>query len=74
MIEILFTVLAIWLFIKAIGLALKITWGMAKTVATILLVLAVPAFILCLIFVGGFVLLVPVAFIAGAFGLLKACS
>lgn len=74
MIEILISILAIWLLIKAIGLALKITWGAAKVVATILMVLAIPLFIVCLIFVGGFFLLIPVALIAGALGLLKICS
>lgn len=74
MLEIIFTILAIWLFVKAIGLAFKLTWGAAKIGATILLVLAVPAFILCLIFAGGFLLLLPVALIAGAVGLLKACG
>ncbi|MBQ7837979.1 MAG: hypothetical protein IJ395_05095 [Clostridia bacterium] len=74
MLEIIFSILAIWLFFKAIGLAFKITWGAAKIVATILLAIAVPVFILLAIFVGGFVLLVPVALIAGAVGLLKVCG
>lgn len=74
MIEIIISVLAIWLLIKAIGLAFKLTWGTAKIIATILLALAVPIFIVCLIFAGGFVLLVPVALIAGAIGLLKMCG
>ena len=74
MIEIIFSILAIWLFFKAIGLAFKLTWGAAKIVATILLTIAVPAFILLAIFVGGFVLLLPVALIAGAVGLLKSCG
>ncbi len=74
MIEIIISVLAIWLLIKAIGLAFKLTWGTAKIIATVLLALAVPIFIVCLIFAGGFVLLVPVALIAGAIGLLKMCG
>ena len=74
MIEIIFSILAIWLFFKAIGLAFKLTWGAAKIGATILLAIAVPAFILLAIFVGGFVLLLPVALIAGAVGLLKAST
>ena len=73
MLEIIFSILAVWLFFKAIGLAFKLTWGAAKIGATILLAIAVPVFILLAIFVGGFVLLVPVALIAGAVGLLKAC-
>ena len=74
MIEIIFSVIAVWLFVKAIGLALKLTWGAAKIGATILLALAVPAFILLAFFAGGFILLLPVALIAGAVGLLKVCS
>ncbi|MBE6771945.1 MAG: hypothetical protein E7547_07380 [Ruminococcaceae bacterium] len=74
MLEIIFTILAVWLFFKAIGLAFKITWGAAKIVATVLLAIAVPVFILLAIFTGGFLLLIPIALIAGAAGLLKACS
>lgn len=73
MIEILISILAIWLLIKAIGLAFRITWNAAKIVATILMTLAVPIFIVVLIFTGGFFLLIPVALIAGAWGLLKKC-
>ena len=74
MLEILFSILAIWLFFKAVGLTFRVTWGVAKIVATILLAIAVPAFILLAIFAGGFVLLLPVALIAGAVGLLKKFS
>ena len=74
MLKIIFSILALWLFIKAIGLALKITWGAAKIVATILLAIAIPTFILLAIFTGGFILLLPVALLAGAVGLLKVCS
>ena len=74
MLEIILSILALWLFIKAIGLALKITWGVAKIVATILLAIAIPTVILLAIFTGGFILLLPVALLAGAVGLLKVCS
>ena len=74
MIEILISILAVWLLVKAIGLAFKITWGAAKIVATILMALAIPIFIVCVVFVGGFFLLIPVALIAGAIGLLKFCA
>ncbi|MBR6635473.1 MAG: hypothetical protein IKL41_07620 [Clostridia bacterium] len=66
-----FAIFAVWLFLKAVGLAFKITWGAAKIVATILLAIAVPVFILLAIFVGGFILLLPVALLAVAVGLLK---
>ena len=74
MVEILISILAIWLFFKAVGLALKLTWSAAKIVATILLAIAVPAFILLAVFIGGFTLLLPVALIGGAVGLLKTCG
>lgn len=74
MLEIIFTVLAIFLLVLAFKLALKLTWGAAKIAAICLLVLSVPLFILLLIFAGGLLLLLPVAIIAGAIGLIKACT
>lgn len=77
MLELIFDIAVIllcgWLFIKGIGLAFKITWGVAKIVATLLLILAAPALIVCIIFAGGVALLVPVAMVSIAFGLLKSC-
>ena len=73
MFEILVLVLFCWLFFKAIGLVFKVAWGAAKVIAVLLSVLALPLLIVCLLFAGGFVLLVPVFLIAGAFGILKAC-
>ena len=73
MIEIIISILAICLFVKAISLAFRIAWCAAKIVATILMILAVPIFIVCLIFAGGFILLLPVALIAGAIGILAKC-
>ena len=72
--DILVTVAFIWLFIKVIKVFFKITWGVAKIVAGILLVLALPALVLCLIFASGAVLLVPLAIVAGALGLVKLLS
>lgn len=73
MLEIIISILAICLLAKAISLAFRIAWGTAKIVATILMILAVPIFIVCLIFTGGFILLLPVALIAGAIGILAKC-
>jgi len=70
----LFTIaIFIWLLVKAIGLAFKLTWGIAKIAASILIGLAFPVLIVCLIFVGGIALLLPIAMIAIAAGILKAC-
>ena len=73
MFELLTIVVFVWLLIKTIGLAFKLTWGMAKIVASILLVRALPLLIVCLLFVGGAILIVPVAMIGIAAGIMKSC-
>ena len=73
MIELLTIVIFGWLFIKAIGFTLALTWGIAKVVCGLLLGLALPVLIVCLIFVGGIALLVPLALIAIVAGIVKAC-
>lgn len=73
MFELLTTLLFIWLMVKAIGLMLKLTWGITKLVAGILIVLAFPALLGCLLFAGGILLLIPLAMIAIAAGIVKAC-
>ncbi len=73
MIEILTVLVFIWLLGKAIGLAFKLTWGLAKCIASVLLVLAIPALVLCLIFAGTLALLLPLALVGLAFGIVRAC-
>ena len=73
MFELLTVAIFIWLLVKAIGLALKLTWGVAKIAASILIGLAFPVLIVCLVFVGGIALLVPLVMVAIAAGILKAC-
>ena len=73
MFELLTIVIFIWLLVKTIGLAFRLTWGVAKVIASILMVIALPALIICLLFVGGMALMIPIAVIGLAFGLLKAC-
>lgn len=72
--EIAITVLFVWLFFKALKLTFKITWGITKIIAIILFVIALPALIGCLLFAGGTILLLPLALVATAFGLVKCCS
>ena len=79
--ELILTVFAVWLFIKALGLALKMTWGITKFFASLLFTIALPLLFtialpllgFCLFFAGGLLILVPLGLIALAFGLLKAC-
>ena len=49
MFELLAIILFIWLLGKAIGLAIKLTWGVAKAAASILMVIALPVLVLCLL-------------------------
>ncbi len=72
--EIAITVLFIWLFFKALKLTFKITWGITKIIAIVLFVIALPALIVCLLFAGGVILLLPLALIGAAFGLVKCCA
>ena len=73
MLELLMLVLFCGLFIKVLGLVFRATWGIAKLAASILLAIACPMLVLCLIFAGGVLLLVPVAVVTVAFGIIKAC-
>ena len=73
MFELLTFVIFIWLLVKTIGLAFRLTWGVAKVIASILMVIALPVLVICLLFVGGLALMIPIAVIGLAFGLLKAC-
>jgi hypothetical protein len=74
MMELLTVILFCWLFFKAMGLAFRMAWGTAKILASLLFAVAVPLLVLCLIFAGGIVLLLPLALVGAAFGLLRACA
>ena len=73
MLEFLVVIGFCWLLFKGIGLEFRVAWGAAKIIASLLFAVAVPLLIGCLVFAGGFFLLLPLALIAIAFGLLKAC-
>ena len=73
MFELLVLIAFTWLFVKTVGLAFRVTWGLAKLVAVILFVLALPALIGGLLLAGGVILLLPLTLVALAFGILKAC-
>lgn len=74
MFELLTVIVFVWLLVKAIGLAFKLTWSAAKVIASILMAVALPVLIICLVFVGGVALIVPVAVIGIAVGILKVCT
>lgn len=72
MLEILTVILFCWLFFKALGLAFRVAWGTTKIIVSLLFALAVPLLVVCLLFAGGIALLLPLALVGIAFGLLKA--
>ena len=74
MLEILSVILFCWLFFKTLGLAFRAAWGTAKMIALVLFILAVPMLVISLLFAGGILLLVPLALVGLAFGLLKAVA
>ena len=73
MMELLVVLVFCWLFFKAMGLAFRMAWGTAKILASVLFAIAVPMLILCLVFAGGLLLLLPLALIGIAFGVLRTC-
>ena len=73
MFELLVIIAFLWLMFKVIRLAFKLTWNLAKIVASILMVLALPLLVVAILFWSGIALLIPVALLCGAFGTLKAC-
>ena len=72
MIELLCAALFMWLFIKVFGLVFKVAWSLTKIIAMIFVAMALPALIVCFIVAGGFLLLIPVAFLGMALALLNA--
>ena len=73
MFELLTIIVFAWILFKTIGLTIKLTWGAAKIVASILMVLALPLLILCLLFVSGVALLIPLIMVCIAAGITKFC-
>ena len=73
MFEILTIAIFIWLLMKSVSLALRLTWGIAKIIASILIGLAFPVLVLAVVFAGGVLLLIPIAMVAIAVLILKAC-
>ena len=73
MLEIMILIVFCWLSFKLLGLFFRMAWGMAKFIATVLYIIALPLLVLCLLFAGGMVLLIPLGMAALALGILKAC-
>lgn len=74
MLEIITLFVSVWLLVKAIGLAFRLTWGAAKITASILMAVALPVLVVCLVFIGGFALMIPIILLAMAVGILRVCT
>ena len=73
MFELLVLILFCWIFFGAVKLMFKLAWGLAKVLSVVLLILALPSLICCLLYASGIILLLPVVLIGAAWGLLKIC-
>lgn len=73
MFELLILIVFCWIFFGAIRLFFKVAWNLAKVLAVVLFVLALPSLIGCLLYASGIILLLPVVLISVAWGILKAC-
>ena len=62
-----------WLLFEFIKLSLKVAWGIAKVIAWMLSIVALPLFVILAVSAGGFILLLPVGLLAAAFGILLIC-
>lgn len=71
MFELLVLILFVWLSVKALGLTFRLTWGAAKIAASLLCVIALPLMLVCLLFAGGVILLLPLLLLAGVCGIVK---
>ena len=74
LLDLLLTAFFIWLLLKAFGLTLRVAWGLTKVIAVLLFVLSIPALVACLLFAGGVLLLIPVAMVGIAVGILRSCA
>ena len=72
MFELITILIFLWISFGFIKLALKATWGIAKIIATILFVVALPVLGIILLTVGGLFLLIPIGLALIAFAILKA--
>lgn len=61
----------LWLFIKSVGLALRMTWGLAKLIGVVLMAVALPVAGVCVFMGLGMLLLLPVGLLLLALGLMR---
>lgn len=73
MLDILILFVCFWLLFKVIGLCFRMAWGTAKIAASILVTIGSILLVCCLLFAGGILILIPLAVLSIAFGIVKRC-
>lgn len=61
----------LWLFFKGVGLALRMTWGLAKLIGVVLMAVSLPVAGVCVFMGLGVLLLLPVGLLLLALGLMR---
>ncbi len=74
MLEIIVSMLTVVLFLYAVKLAFKLTWGVAKIIAVILFTIALPLLVVLLFVAGGAILFLPLGLVVAAIVLLVKCA
>ena len=72
MLDLLMIIVFCWLFFKALGLVFRLAWGVTKILVGLLVTAAAVTLVGGVLFAGGLVLLLPIALVGIALGLLKA--
>ena len=72
MLDLLMIIVFCWLFVKALGLVFRLAWGVTKILVGLLVTAAAVTLVGGVLFAGGLVLLLPIALVGIALGLLKA--
>ena len=72
MLDLLMIIVFCWLFFKALGLVFRLAWGVTKFLVGLLVTIALGTLVGGVLFAGGLVLLLPIALVGIALGLLKA--
>ena len=72
MLDLLMIIVFCWLFFKALGLVFRLVWGVTKILVGLLVTAAAVTLVGGVLFAGGLVLLIPIALVGAALGLLKA--
>ena len=73
MFELLICFIFFRLLFKTIGLTFRLTWGLAKFIASLLMIFALPVLIFVVLFAGGVFLFLPLILIGIAAGIVKSC-